>query len=256
MALLTDGNPNDDEALRVYETEILTLAHTEGIDLPVKLGLATEEISLELIDLLLDRTRFADPLVDRRRLIGVSDVMVTRQMKRWHALYALALVYRDAFNNQLNDRYQLKWEEYRSLAREARNQVTHFGIGLVGSPLPRPTTPLFSSVAGLTPSTVYYVQVSWLNGVGQESSPSVLTTYQTAEGSKMVVEAVRPPAGATGWTVFIGMTDGMLTQQNLAPIGVSQAFTLPDSGLITGRAPGDGQTPDTYVTGGPVLRRA
>ncbi len=55
----------------------------------------------------------------RRRAIGVSDVVVTRQMKRWHALHTLEIVYRDAFNNQLNDRYQAKFVEYQEL-RETR----------------------------------------------------------------------------------------------------------------------------------------
>ena len=56
MALLTDGNPNDTEALRVYETAILDLAHVETIDLDAKLGLATEEISQEVLDILLGHT--------------------------------------------------------------------------------------------------------------------------------------------------------------------------------------------------------
>ena len=58
-------------------------------------------------------------------------------MKRWHALHTLAVVYRDAFNNQLNDRYRNKWEEYRELARNAREQTFEFGIGLVATPIPQ-----------------------------------------------------------------------------------------------------------------------
>src|SRR5579872_258904 len=115
--LLTDGNPNTTEDLRVYESAILDVAHTEMIDLNAKLGLATEEISQDVVDILLDHTRTLYPQLgvmqwNMRRQLGVSDVVVTRQMKRWHATHTLAVVYRDAFNNQLNDRYQVKFNEY------------------------------------------------------------------------------------------------------------------------------------------------
>ena len=33
MALLTDGNPNDDTDLQAYETSILDVANVEGINL-------------------------------------------------------------------------------------------------------------------------------------------------------------------------------------------------------------------------------
>ena len=96
MALLTDGDPNDTVALQVYETSILSVAATEAIDLGAKLGLATEEISESVLDILLDHTRSVDPQSNLRRMIGVSDVVVSPQMKRWHALHTLAIVYRDA----------------------------------------------------------------------------------------------------------------------------------------------------------------
>ena len=59
--LLTDGVPNTVEDLRVYESAILDVAKGEGIDLRTKLGLATEEISEEILDFLLDQGRGADP---------------------------------------------------------------------------------------------------------------------------------------------------------------------------------------------------
>src|SRR6185436_9710358 len=113
--LLTDGNPNADENLRVYESAILEVAHAEMIDLAVKLDLATEEIAQEVLDFLLDHTG-ADPQAAGRRSIGAADVVVTRQVKRWHAVHTLEIVYRDAFNNQLNDRYRPKFLEYRELS--------------------------------------------------------------------------------------------------------------------------------------------
>ncbi len=126
MALLTDGNPNDTIALKVYESAILDVANIERIDLDVKLTLATEEVSEDVIDILLDHTQTQDPQSIVRRMIGVSDVVVTTQLKRWHALHTLEIVYRDAFNNQLNDRYEAKFLEYQDLAINAREHTVRF----------------------------------------------------------------------------------------------------------------------------------
>jgi len=255
MALLTDGNPNDTEALRIYETAILSVANVEMIDLDAKLGLATEEISEDVLDILLDHTRAYDPQSSVRRRIGVSDVVVTPQLKRWQAAHTLEIVYRDAFNNQLNDRYKPKWDEYRALSRDAREQTERFGIGLVLNPVPKPATPILSVVPGTTAATTYYVQVSWVSATAQEGSPSDETAFETAAGSQLVTQAVQPPAIATGWNVYIGLTDSTVTLQNSTPIPVGQTFTLPSSGLVNGQPPGNGQMPDVYVTGGRMLRR-
>ena len=156
--LLTDGSPNGTEDLRVYESAILGLANLETIDLGVKLELATEEIAEDVLDFLLDHAgtnlqvfspfQIGTPAA-RRRMIGVSDVVVTRQLKRWHAVHTLEIVYRDAFNNQLNDRYQPKFLEYRELTRNAREHTFHFGVGLALTPIPQAQVPVFSAVAGL-----------------------------------------------------------------------------------------------------------
>src|SRR5579871_3788298 len=138
MALLTDGNPNDTEGLRAIESAILEVARVEGIDLNAKLCLATEEISQDVLDMLLGHSPV--PFLiggEQRRRLGVSDVVVSPQMKRWQALHTLAVVYRDAYNNQLNDRYLSKWDEYRELARGARERTYGYGIGLVAAPVPR-----------------------------------------------------------------------------------------------------------------------
>jgi hypothetical protein len=255
MALLTDGNPNTSEALRAYETAVLDVAHVEMIDLDAKLSLATDEISQDVLDVLVDHTWLHDLQAKVRRMMGVSDVVVTPQLRRWHALRTLDLLYRDAYNNQLNDRYRQKWDEYVKLSRDARERALRFGIGLVAEPVPRAVMPVFSVAPGLIPATTYYTRVSWVSTVGQEGSPSEVTTYQTVDGSLLVVQPVNPPAAATAWNVYLGQTDSTVTLQNSAPIAVGQTFTLPPTGLVTGKQPGDGQTPDMYVSGGRLLRR-
>lgn len=254
MALLTDGNPNDDDALRVYESEIFSLANVENINLNVKLRLATEEISFDVLNILLDHAPTTDPIGTVRRARGASDVVVTPQMRRWHAL-TLAIVYRDAYNNQLNDRYQVKWDEYRGLAREARDQTLHYGIGLVATPVPRAVAPSFSVAAGPIVSTTYYVRVSWLSASGQEGIPSRVTTYQTPDGSLLVVGAISPPPIATSWNMYAGLSEMDCTLQNSTPIPVGQPFTMPATGLVVGVPAGYGQSPDTWIMGGRTLLR-
>src|SRR5580692_6858212 len=166
--LLTDGNPNDTEGLRVYESAILAVANTESIDLEAKLTLATEEISEDILGVLLDHTRSSDPQSTIRRTIGVSDVVVTPQMKRWHAVHALEIVYRDAFNNQLNDRYQVKFREYHELSKNAREHTYRFGIGQALNPIPIASTPLLSALPGSLPAATYYVEMTWVSASGQE----------------------------------------------------------------------------------------
>jgi hypothetical protein len=259
MALLTDGNPNDTEALRVYEAAILDVAKVETIDLDAKLCLATVEISQDVLDVLLGHTRaqysLTSPMRADRRTIGVADVVVSPQMKRWHALHTLAVVYRDAYNNQLNDRYKNKWEEYRELARGAKERTLEFGIGLVGAPVPRAGMPVLGATAGTLPGTIYYAQVSWVVATGQEGSASPATTFQTADNSGLTVAAVNAPAVAAGWNVYLGLTVSTLTLQNSSPLAIGATFTLPGSGLVNGASPGDGQAADMFVTGGRILRR-
>jgi hypothetical protein len=255
MALLTDGDPNDTEALRVFETEILQLANVEAIDLCAKLRLATREVSYEAIDILLDRAGFTDPRAATRRFTGVADVVVTPQMKRWHALHTLEIVYRDAYNNQLNDRYRVKWKEYRELAVEAREQTVRFGIGVTSMPIPRAALPVFSFVSSVTPSAVYYVRVSWVSANGIEGSPSAVTTYQTPEGSDLRVSVSGAPAGVVAWNIFIGTSEGALMKQNTAPLAIGNTFVLTGGQIILGQAPGEGQSPETFVIGGRTVRR-
>jgi len=228
------------------------------IDLDAKLCLATVEISQDVLDVLLGHTgaySLASPMGGDRRKIGVSDVAVSPQMKRWHALHTLAVVYRDAYNNQLNDRYKNKWEEYHELARGARERTLEFGIGLVAAPVPRAGTPVLGETAGTLAGTICYAQVTWVSATGQEGSASPVTTFQTADNSALTVASGNAPAVAAEWNVYLGPTVSTLTLQNRVPLAIGATFTLPGSGLVTGASPGDGQAADMFVTGGRILRR-
>ncbi len=255
MALLVDGNLNDTEALRMYETSILEVAFIERIDLQIKLNLAAQEISDCILDVLLDHAWTPDPQTTLRRRIGVSDVVVTPQLKRWHAFHTLAIVYRDAFNNQLNDRYRVKWNEYVLLARNAREETMRYGIGLALIPITKAGQPVFSIASGPNAGAIYYVQVTWVAAGGQEGAPSDLTAYETQDTTTLVVGTRNPPSGAMGFNVYIGLTATTVTLQNSSPIPIGGSFTLPPGGVVMGSAPGNGQFADVFILGGRSMRR-
>lgn len=249
--LLTDGNPNCTEDLRVYESAILDVANTERIDLVAKMALATEEIAQDVLDMLLQHPA-TDPKAAARRTVGVGDVVVTRQVKRWHAAQTLAVVYRDAYFNQLNDRYKVKVKEYEDIAANARDHAFTYGIGLVNFPVSKAEKPVIGMVSGNGPSDTVYVRVSWVVG-GQEGQPSEATTIDSRAGQVGSVGVANSPVGATGFNVFAGVSPDGLTLQNSVPIAAGS--TLSVSNLVAGRGLGSGQQPDVFVTGGPVMRR-
>ena len=254
--LLTDGCPNTPEDLRVYESAILDVSNEEMINLDTKLKLATEEISEIVLNILLDHTSIATGGDMTRRALGVSDVVVTRQIKRWHAIYTLAIFYRDAYNNQLNDRYLAKWNEYVLLARGARDTTLQYGIGLVTTPIPEAGTPVLGSAPGLLPATVYYVQITWISATGAEGNPGKATAFEAPVASLLTVtNGANVPAVATAFNVYVGLTNCPLTLQNSSPIPIGQTFTEASTGLVAGVPAGMGQSPDLYITGGSILRR-
>ncbi len=252
--LLTDGSPNLVEDLRVYESAILNLAHTEMIDLEGKLSLATEELTHEVLDFLLNGS-VEDPKGSTRREVGVSDVVVTRQMKRWHALHALAVVYRDGFHNQLNDRYKEKYFEYRDLAQRAKEQAARWGVGLVTTPVPKAGTPLMGSAAGALPEATYWAQISWVSSDGAEGMAGETLTFATPAGSLLTVQSGEAPEVAISFNVYVGSSPDTMMLQNGLPVAIGGTFTLSSSGVAAGREPGEGQAPDLYLAAGNVLRR-
>src|SRR5690242_20632984 len=121
MALLTDGDVSTIEDLKSYESAILELANTEGIDLTAKAKLASSEIAAELAPFLAREGHAAD--------LARNGVVVTPSLRLWHMVQTLCVVYRDAYHSQLNDRYKAKWNEYQRLAHRIRGLAFDTGIG-------------------------------------------------------------------------------------------------------------------------------
>ncbi|MEO7142217.1 MAG: hypothetical protein ABI165_01800 [Bryobacteraceae bacterium] len=246
MALFTDGNLNTIDNLRVYETGIVNVAVVEGIDLNSKLTLATDETGAEILAFLL-REWPRDPLSAARRIIGLGGVVVTPPLVRWHVLVTLALVYSDAHNNQLNDRYLGKWQAYKQMANAAGLRYFQDGIGLAVKPVPAAAAPSLSSAAGTLAGQTYFASVTWSSSVAEEGSPSVPLSFDTGiDGLLVVVPPAAPPV-ATGWNVYAGVTAGGMTRQNSSPLALNSSWIMPATGLVNGVPVTTGQPPDIYL---------
>ena len=252
MALFTDGSISTIGDLLSYESAILDVAKTEQIDLTRKLKLAEEEISVDLQAFLsrLNDTGEFDPLPGLTEVTPwwrLNQIVVTEPLHKWHTFRALSLTYRDAYNRQLNDRYQGKWTEYETLGGWASGALFETGVGMVSDPVPRAAQPQITTVAGTLAASTYFVSVTWIGRTGAEGAPSDLLSLTVPASNGLIVTAGSPPAGATGWNVYAGYSGADLSLQNGAPLKASQPWIEPATGLKKGRAAGDGQHPETFL---------
>jgi hypothetical protein len=199
MALFTDGNISTIEDLTAHDSGVMGIAAGEGIDLTRKLALAQEEIGVELAAMM----PRLDPYGTQLAQSGLANVVVTAPLRLWHAFHTLEMVYRDAYNNQLNDRYRGKWEQYRELSGWAMQKLLETGVGMVADPVPQAAAPQLGVVPGEPGSTeaTYYVRVAWVNAAGEEGGASAWEMATAPAEMMLQVRAVRRPANAAGSSV-------------------------------------------------------
>src|SRR5690348_3793619 len=169
MALFTDGPVSSIEDLAAQDSQLLDVASTEGIDVARKLELAQDDIGVELT-VLLSKLSFVDQPFWLAPKPNLGAVVVTPALKRWHTYAALELVYRDAYNSQLNDRYAGKRDQFHQMAQWACEKLVQIGVGLVLRPIPRAVTPLVTPVPGTLADGTYYVSMAWVNRSGEEGA--------------------------------------------------------------------------------------
>jgi hypothetical protein len=247
MALYVDGNPSQIYDLATYESAIVEVAATEGLDLTAKMNVAAMEIGLELQHFLVQTAGGSQ--------FTLGHVALTEGLKQWHTLLSLTGAYRDAHFQQLNDRHKPKWKEYERLARVSGRLLMETGVGLVFNPLSKPVQPLLGQLAGTHPARTYYARVEWVDATGAASSPSDTAGITTQEGSALTVRAIGAPPAATGWHVYAGLLDDQVQRQNNAPLALGSTWTLPSTGLVEGSMPGKGQTAEQYLRHINVLHR-
>jgi hypothetical protein len=256
MALFTDGPMSSARDLQDYDTSVLSVANTEGIDVAAKVSLAQQDLANELILFLLRRANFCDYPPNLRRSRGLTDVVVTDALRQWHIYKSLAMVYRDAYNNQLNDRYQGKWNEYEQLAKGSSRTLFRLGVGVVADPIPRAPVPGLSAVTGIGPGNTYYGAATWVNATGQEGAPSNWAQLTTSNGETVSVTlGGDPPNAAVGWNTYVGLSPNAATLQNDGPLALGATWVL--SGALSPGVtlPMGGQKPAWFIVDHSVIER-
>jgi hypothetical protein len=155
-------------------------------------------------------------------------------------------VYRDAYYNQLNDRYQGKWIEYEQLAKASSQMYFQLGVGVVADPIPMAPMPELSSVAGAGAEETFYVVATWVNAGGQEGAPSDDAIFNTAAGHDLVVTLTGAPPIGVGWNVYIGLSPTTLTRQNDTPLALGISWTVTEA-LSAGAPVPTGQLPAWFI---------
>lgn len=255
MALFTDGPINGTIDFENYENGILQVASTEQIDLAGKGALAQREIAAELLLFFTRRLRQGDwPWQVSSGRIEVSDVVLTDPLRQWHALKTLAVFYRDAYNNQLNDRYSGKWKEYEVLAKKSAQNYLQIGVALVSGGIAKAIAPTLTAVQGPGHASTYYVAVAWVNQAGQVGAPSEVSQLSALTGQQLHVSAGSAPSNAAGWNAYVGLTPSATSLQNSVPIAIGSSWTLTGA-LKNGAAPGSGQQPTWFLRDQRLIER-
>jgi hypothetical protein len=253
MALFNDGSMSSIEDLQGHDTQLLEVTNTEGIDVTRKLALAQEEISLEL-RVLLARMNGPTVLGAAAGVPSLDHVVVTPPLKLWHTFRTLELVYRDAYNSQLNDRYAGKRDEYHSLALWAYEKVIQSGLGMSHDPVPQAATPAVQAAAGAIADGVYYVAATWSNAAGEEGAASLPATIAVSGGTFLVRPATAP-SNARGWNVYAGVNPHAVVRQNATVLGIDETWTQAHPVVASGKAAGVGQEPDYMRPAPRMLQR-
>jgi hypothetical protein len=249
MALFTDGSIASIEDLKEYESSVLQTASVEGIDVTAKLKIAHRGMSFE-IAAYLGRHGFTAPG-------DLGRVVVSEALLHWHCLHTLELIYRDAYNSQLNDRYLGKWKEYAQNSARAAATATSLGVGMVSTAVVKATTPVVTAEAGgAYGARTYYVAVLWQAGNGATGEQSDAVIVSAPVSTLVKVDPGPAPSNASGWFVYVGLTEDSLFRQSSLPMAPGSSWLEPATGLRFDLADIPRQSPDFYVRNHRVLPRA
>lgn len=253
MALFTDGPISCVEDLTAQDSQLLNVASVEGIDTTQKMAIAQEELGMELIAAL-RRFGYADHMFWLSPQPRLDAVVVTPSLKLWHTARTLELVYADAYNSQLNDRYAGKRDQFHDLAKWAHGKLIEIGLGIAGVPVPRAETPAVAAFPGTLADGLYYVTMTWLNRAGEEGAPALPATLATTASTFLVETAAAPPSAA-GWNVYAGVSADAMFRQNPAVLTIGQTWEQPGVLVQTGILPGKGQKPSNLRPLPRILQR-
>lgn len=250
MALFTDADIVTLDDLLRFEATLVQVASSHAINVETKIHVAIDSIGQRLMLWLLN-VGASDPQTINRRVIGLSTIVVTAPLKRWLCLESLSRFFAEAYDLQLNTRFQAKWTEYQSASGDASQMCFMAGLGIVYNALPKPAMPLVSVQDGSIGIESMFIRTAWADNHGNESALSRVNAVLSNTPSTVVVGmaegALKAPPSAAGWNVYASTTAAGFTRQNVDPIPIGATWQLPDSGLIDGPEPKDGQQPSYYV---------
>lgn len=256
MALFTDAPPSSIDDLVAQDTQLLSVSQVEGIDLTQKLALAWDEVGLELSTMLnafgSENRSFWQPPGP-----NLGTVVVTASLKLWHTFRSLEMVYEDACNSQLNDRYAGKRNFFHERARWACQKLAAIGIGIAATPVAKAAIPSVTAVpvpgASLADGT-YYVTSAWVNQSGDEGAAADAASVTTFTGT-FQVQPGPAPRNATGWNIYAGTDPNGMTLQNGTVLVAGQTWVQPVPLAASGRGPSTGQTPSYLKVVPQVIQR-
>ena len=252
MALFTDSVVSTLDQLAAQDSAVLDVASSEGIDVTGKLRLAQDELGAELVaaGALVGCSPSSAvawwPGVISASGLSVESIVVTPPLQMWHAFRALELTYRDAYYNQLNDRYLGKWNAYKDLSKWAARLLFQTGVGLVADPIPIAVVPRIRVVPGGLAASTYFVQLSWLNSRAEEGVASPIASVSVPDDASVQVTPTEAPTNVQRWNVYMGSSVDSIMRQNDVPLSLDQSWVLPDVGVVVGPAPGAGQGPNYF----------
>lgn len=249
MALFVDGPAATIVDLTDQDSALLDVAQNNNINLASKLRLAMGEIGTDL-ELWLQKPRPVIGSIGIGSLwsptLQIGQLVVTPALRRWETMHTLELVYRDVYFTQVVDRFEAKWQGYRQLAADAREDYIASGMAAVSDPLPRPQAPVLTTVTGTQNGGEFYASIAWLNKENQEGQASVAASLNVANGNTMVVSPVSAsaPPNAVGYQVYAGTSPLQMFRQNSAPVAFGATFQYLPGQVVSGPLPGQGQLPD------------
>ncbi len=258
MALFTDAGAVSLDDLLQFETSLVQVASSHGINVDTKINLATGAIADKLLLWLLDVCA-SDPQFVNRRVLGLSTVVLTPSLQRWLCFESLSRFFAEAYNVQLNTRFQGKWTEYQAESTQAEQMLFMSGVGIVYAALPKPMMPSVLVGTGNLPGQAIFIQTAWVDVTGNEGALSPVNGLVVPDQASIAVSMAEPagnvPQAAAGWNVYTSSSAIDLTRQNLTPLPIGSTWQLPTTGIVDGPDPIDGQLPQFYITLSKQIKR-
>ncbi len=258
MALFTDEAVVTLNDLLPFEVSLAQVAATHGINVETKIDLSMTNVGNKML-MWLYSVGASDPQWLTRRFIGLSTIVVTPTLFSWICFDSLSRFFAEAYNVQLNTRFQAKWTEYQKEAADASDLFFMSGVGGVYNPLPRPELPLTSVGDGNASAQAIFIQTAWVDATGTESAVSAVNGQVLSGAASIAVAmaegAVGAPAAAAGWNVYASATQSGFSLQNATPLPIGSAWQLPETGLLAGSSPQGGQNPQYQVALSRQIRR-